>query len=202
MKLRISLILGVSALAALLLWVKSKPPAATPAAPKSPVAKQAMAPAPEATKAQLPSSLEISTSQLPAAPEPRTEESRASSRRDFTNPLVAPSFQETPTAQPQKPSAATEVIFDQITVMFRDYRKISGDNPTGTNAEMMKAIMGGNPKGAMLGPPEGQMVNAKGELLDPWGTPYFFHQLSRDVIEIHSAGPDQKLWNEDDIVSQ
>ena len=70
----------------------------------------------------------------------------------------------------------------------------------GTNADIMKAIMGGNPKGAQLGPPEGLTLNENGELLDRWGTPFFFHQLSKDLMEIHSAGPDRRLWNEDDLI--
>jgi len=86
--------------------------------------------------------------------------------------------------------------------MFRDYRTITGENPVGTNAEIMKSVMGGNPKGAMLGPPEGQLVNENGELIDRWGTPYFFHQLTKDLMEIHSAGPDRRMWTDDDIVGK
>jgi hypothetical protein len=91
--------------------------------------------------------------------------------------------------------------FDRISLMLRDYRTLTGENPVGTNAEIMKAIMGGNPKGAQLAPPEGQTLNETGELLDRWGTPYFFHQLSKDLMEIHSAGPDRRRGTRDDIVS-
>jgi hypothetical protein len=42
----------------------------------------------------------------------------------------------------------------------------------------MKEVMGGNRVQAKLGPPEGQKLNDQGELLDRWGAPYFFHQLS------------------------
>lgn len=133
---------------------------------------------------------------------PRTEESRAPSRRDFSNPLTAPSFQESSAVHHTTPDANTGEIIDQIHLMFRNYRAATGESPVGTNAEIMKSIMGGNSKGAMLGPPEGQTVNGNGELLDSWGTPYFFHQLTSDVIEIHSAGPDQRLWTEDDVVSK
>ena len=74
------------------------------------------------------------------------------------------------------------------------------ENPVGTNAEIMKAVMGGNPTNAQLGPPEGQSLNEQGELLDRWGTPYFFHQLSKETMEVRSAGPDRVLWNADDLV--
>ena len=83
--------------------------------------------------------------------------------------------------------------------MFRDYRSLYGENPVGTNAEIMKALMGGNPKGAQLGPPEGASLNGQGELIDRWGTPYFFHQISKDQMEVISAGPDRKMFTRDDV---
>jgi hypothetical protein len=89
---------------------------------------------------------------------------------------------------------------DDIQFMLRDYRSRLGDNPTGTNAEIMKEVMGGNRVQARLGPPEGQRVNEQGELVDRWGAPYFFHQLSRNEMEIRSAGPDRAMWTTDDIV--
>ncbi|RYD74930.1 MAG: hypothetical protein EOP84_19110 [Verrucomicrobiaceae bacterium] len=89
---------------------------------------------------------------------------------------------------------------DKISLMIRDYRTIAGENPVGTNAEIMKSMMGENPRGAKLGPPEGMAMNDQGELLDGWGTAIFFHQISRDVMEIHSAGPDRRLGTEDDLI--
>ncbi len=84
--------------------------------------------------------------------------------------------------------------------MIVDYHTLMGENPVGTNAEIMHALMGSNPHQATLGPPEGQTLNDKGELVDPWGTPYFFHQLSRDRMEVHSAGPDKIMGTADDVV--
>ncbi len=89
---------------------------------------------------------------------------------------------------------------DKVNLMFRDYRTLMGENPVGTNAEIMKAIMGGNPKGAVLGPPDGMSVNGSGELVDHWGTPFFFHQLSGTHMEVRSAGPDGVMWTSDDVI--
>ncbi|WP_395738810.1 hypothetical protein [Prosthecobacter sp.] len=89
---------------------------------------------------------------------------------------------------------------EQVGLMLRDYRTLMHENPVGTNAEIMAALMGGNPKRARLGPPGGEGLNEKGELLDRWGTPYFFHQMSATVMEIHSAGPDRRMWTSDDVV--
>lgn len=92
------------------------------------------------------------------------------------------------------------IELDQVGLMLRDYRTRVGENPWGTNAEIMKAVMGANSVQARLGPPEGQQLNGAGELVDRWGTPYFFHQLSATQMEIHSAGPDKMRGTSDDIV--
>lgn len=85
--------------------------------------------------------------------------------------------------------------------MFRDYRTLMGQNPVGTNAEIMHQINGGNPKGATL-MHEGQQLNGTGELVDQWGTPYFFHQMSAIHMDITSAGPDRKLGTADDVTGR
>lgn len=89
---------------------------------------------------------------------------------------------------------------DKVSLMLRDFRTRMGSNPVGTNAEIMKAVMGDNPARARLGPPEGQSLNGQGELVDRWGSPYFFHQISGANMEIRSAGPDRVMWSGDDIV--
>ena len=107
-----------------------------------------------------------------------------------------------PKVPPPDPNPAAGVDVEKVRLMLRDYRTLYRENPVGTNAEIMKAIMGGNPRQAQLGPPEGQSLSAEGELLDRWGTPYFFHQLSADSMEVRSAGPDKTLWTSDDIVAK
>lgn len=110
-----------------------------------------------------------------------------------------PSIPDSPRrAADAEPEVAAE--FEKGTSMFRNFRTLAGENPVGTNAEIMQSMMGGNPKNAQLGPPEGQRLNAEGELLDPWGTPYFFHQLAKDHMEIFSAGPDRRRGTGDDLV--
>lgn len=96
------------------------------------------------------------------------------------------------------PEALKEM--DDVQFMLRDFRTRLGGNPEGTNAEIMKAVMGANRVQARLGPPEGQRINDEGELLDRWGTPYFFHQLSMNEMEIRSSGPDRTIYTTDDIV--
>jgi hypothetical protein len=88
---------------------------------------------------------------------------------------------------------------DNVHFAIRDFRNSLGGNPEGTNAEITKALMGNNAKQVKMDLPEGSSLSPAGELCDPWGTPYFFHQLSAQKMEIRSAGPDRQMWTGDDI---
>jgi len=101
----------------------------------------------------------------------------------------------TPSGQP----AHTEQDLEKINRMLRDYRTLMGENPVGTNAEIMRSIMGDNPRKAQL-LQDGVTLNGSGEIVDPWGNPYFFHQLSGTLMEVRSAGPDGIMWTGDDII--
>lgn len=108
-----------------------------------------------------------------------------------------------PAAPPRsvtQPEARADI--ENVGLMFRDFRTRMGGNPVGSNAEIMKAVMGGNSAQARLGPPDGQTLNEEGELVDRWGTPYFFHQLSKNSMEIRSAGPDRIMWTRDDLIGR
>lgn len=72
-------------------------------------------------------------------------------------------------------------------------------NPTGSNAEITAALTGTNRLGLVLIPRTHPAINAEGELCDRWGTPYFFHSESRRRTTVRSAGPDRRMWTEDDV---
>ena len=48
-------------------------------------------------------------------------------------------------------------------------------------------------------PPGHRAIDRNGELCDRWGTPFFFHAESATHMEIRSAGPDKKMWTDDDV---
>ncbi len=75
-----------------------------------------------------------------------------------------------------------------------------GGNPVGSNAEITRALTGANKLNLALIPKSHVAINAQGELIDRWGTPFFFHQLSGTRMEIRSAGPDRQLYTADDAV--
>ena len=98
--------------------------------------------------------------------------------------------------------ATPDVQTEMETVKFfvRDYRAAFGGNPVGNNAEITKALLGANRTQTKFVLPGASAVNATGELVDRWGTPYFFNALSAREMEIYSAGPDKRMWTSDDIV--
>ncbi len=98
---------------------------------------------------------------------------------------------------PLAPAIALEALHTSI----QKYGLTFGGNPVGTNAEITRALNGDNPTHArFLSDGDGHRVNGAGELVDEWGTPYFFHQLSATQMEVHSAGPDRRMWTRDDLV--
>jgi hypothetical protein len=89
-------------------------------------------------------------------------------------------------------------IVSDIFESFRSNFPHSG-NPVGDNAEITAALTGRNPLALALVPENHRAIDARGQLCDRWGTPFFFHQLSGTQMEIHSAGPDRKFRSDDDI---
>lgn len=142
----------------------------------------------------------VSAERVPAAPSAEAAPSAPPSVALEPPPAPLPKTRSGVTQLPP-PSADAEALERDLThvqFMFREYHDVLGENPVGNNAEIMRAILGDNLKQAKIGAPEGQTVNGEGELCDRWGTPYFFHQVSRDKMEIRSAGPDRKMWTADD----
>jgi hypothetical protein len=68
----------------------------------------------------------------------------------------------------------------------------------GTNDEITRALTDKDALGAAALPSNHPGI-IKGQLVDRWGNPWHFHQQSADLIEVRSAGPDGRLFTEDDI---
>ena len=109
---------------------------------------------------------------------------------------------------PAGPPAALEITnmpaetaIENMSRAIRQYGQMFGGNPVGTNPEFARELGGDNPKHInFISTDSGMRLDADGELVDPWGTPYFFHQISGSEMEIHSAGPDKVMWTSDDLV--
>ncbi len=123
---------------------------------------------------------------------------------DSTTSLAARAASPPPTpATNPTPTLPPLTVLDNARVAIHNYQAQFGENPVGTNPEITAALMGQNPKNLnFIGPESGLRVNAAGELIDAYGTPFFFHQLSGKEMEIRSAGPDKIMWSYDDLVTR
>ncbi len=87
-----------------------------------------------------------------------------------------------------------------LTTLLQEYRRHLGGNPVGDNGEIAAALLGANPKRLACLPGNiNTYLDNTGQLIDRWGTPYFFHALSGTEMEIVSAGPDGILHTQDDL---
>ncbi|HZM05314.1 MAG TPA: hypothetical protein VFC44_20140, partial [Candidatus Saccharimonadales bacterium] len=99
------------------------------------------------------------------------------------------------------PNVPPDAALRSVERSVRQFGKMFGGNPVGTNPEITSQLNGNNPKHInFIDAQAGLRINQNGELIDSWGTPYFFHQLSGSEMEIHSAGPDKIMWTADDLV--
>lgn len=136
-----------------------------------------------------------------AAPESSKDSSTAANTNALSPGSLAPNLAEI-AATPESTTLPPETILENMRTTIRLYGATFGENPVGNNAEITKALMGANPKQAVfLKSDDGNRVNGAGELVDKWGTPYFFHQLSATEMEIRSAGPDRQMYTADDLVT-
>jgi hypothetical protein len=71
--------------------------------------------------------------------------------------------------------------------------------PLGANEELAAALRGKNRAGLVFLSGDAEVLNERGQLVDRWGTPLFFHARDRQRIDLRSAGPDQEMWTADDV---
>jgi len=122
----------------------------------------------------------------------------ADSSKKISMPSIAPA-----PAPMEISSLPPATVLDNARVAIKNYSDRFGENPVGTNPEITAALLGKNPKGVTFFTPEtGLRVDDQGAMVDAWGTPFFFHQLSGKLMEIRSAGEDRKMWTFDDQVTR
>lgn len=93
---------------------------------------------------------------------------------------------------------------ENLFVGFQQYKEHVGNYPRGSNSEIAKALLGHNPKKLIILVGRKNELNAKGEFVDPWGTPLriYFSDLA---VLIRSAGPNKRfddttVLNADDYI--
>jgi hypothetical protein len=81
---------------------------------------------------------------------------------------------------------------ENLFVGFQTYKEHVGEYPRGNNAQIVKALLGKNPKNVIILVGQKNDVNSQGEVVDPWGTALRFY-FAGDGILIRSAGPNRRF---------
>lgn len=186
------LVIGLIAVAGISVWliVRKTPPVS---APEKTLAEASLAQ--PATPVAAGNSLPAENIIAPPVPSPASPVVPLPDQSPATNTLLQ-------IGEPTPPLSPATVL-DNCRLVIRHYHDTFKENPVGNNAEITAALTGQNPRQInFLREDAGLRLNDRGELLDGWGVPFFFHQVSADIMEIRSAGEDRKLWTYDDVVTK
>jgi hypothetical protein len=88
--------------------------------------------------------------------------------------------------------------------LFAEYQTVAMEKASAaaSNIGATNALLGDNPRNIALLQRSHSRIDASGQLVDSWGTPYHFVESSVAAIKIRSAGADRVLNTDDDIVSE
>jgi hypothetical protein len=101
-------------------------------------------------------------------------------------------------AREHAPERDLEILREML-LSFTTSLKVGNLPPLGGNEDITAALTGHNRKKLVVIPASHPAIDAKGRLLDRWGTPYHFHARSADSFDLRSAGADQVLFTSDDV---
>jgi len=100
----------------------------------------------------------------------------------------------------QRPAVDPKIVkfnqdADNLISGLQQYKQFVGEYPPGDNVQVVQALLGQTKdKKVLIVALSRNDLNAKGEILDPWGTPLQFF-FSKNGVLVRSAGPN-KLWED------
>ena len=119
---------------------------------------------------------------------------------------------------PLRPNVAGQALADQLNApdgdpaqdvitlhrILQQYQRVlhgQRSTPIGDDIDLARALKGRNPMKQVFIPSTHPALSIDGHILDRWGTPYHLHPRGNGAFEVRSAGPDRKLYTEDDLVA-
>jgi len=81
---------------------------------------------------------------------------------------------------------------DNLITGLQQYKEFVGKYPEGNLVEVAKALSGQTEKKVLILATSKNQKNAKGEIIDSWGTPLQFY-FAQNGVMIRSAGPNKVL---------
>ena len=145
----------------------------------------------------------IFLSQL-GCPQERTEGTKKTNRQVSANaPHATIPYESSPLASELNAANGTarrdiEVLHGMVGQLLLAVKEPNRP-PLGINEDFARALTGANRLHLAVIPP-GHPAIVDEKIIDRWGTPYLFHPRAADAIDIRSAGPDRKLFTDDDVV--
>lgn len=104
-------------------------------------------------------------------------------------------------AQLFQPEAPAMAELQAVTKVLRAYLLAVGSFPSSRNEDLVASLLGRNPKGTALLPPNTFSIR-DGALVDRWGSRYWFHLRDAKAIKVRSPGPDREAFTNDDLISE
>jgi len=104
--------------------------------------------------------------------------------------LMLPGLLKPPADALATTKAEVKALAHSLGTALSEYYEACGEFPEGEEGRIMKELQGGNRKGTVFFECPREILNDRGELIDPWGTPFrITFDYSRMIPRIHSAGP-------------
>lgn len=101
--------------------------------------------------------------------------------------------------QPGTPPEQDLAILQDLIQRYLTAMQRRAGPPLGDDADLVRILTGRNALRLQLLSPDHPAISPEGRLLDRWGTPYHVHALSAQSFEFRSAGPDKRLFTQDDL---
>ena len=95
------------------------------------------------------------------------------------------------------PVAKFQEEAENLIMGLQQYKEFVGSYPTGENLDISRAMSGQTEKKVLILTVRKSEQNAKGEIVDPWGTPIQFY-FSKNGVLVRSAGPN-KIWEDNSV---
>lgn len=105
-------------------------------------------------------------------------------------------------ADPALPPKNDLVLMAHAISDFLIIAKQANERPLSANEEWSAALRGQRPGSEPWFSNSSKALDSQQRLIDRWGTPLHFHALGNKQWEIRSAGPDRKLFTEDDLMEK
>ncbi len=100
--------------------------------------------------------------------------------------------------QENPPERDLEIVQQFLTLYGKAFKE---GMPIGGNGDITAALIGvadATRPGQLF--PRNHRAIRDGQLIDRWGTPFWFHPNSSSQMEIRSAGPDKQMFTQDDLI--